>query len=317
MSKYKMIQMICWVVVFLVFVGLAIWFVFGSHLSFVSGFSLQNLRGPYEEEGRYTIETKDVGSLDIDWTAGTVTVTPYEGNEIELVEYAQRDLEEDEKLVYSVNGGTLSVEYCEKQVRFMDPIPSKKLEIFLPADLAANLDDFILDGVSAAINVSDLKADFFHAKTVSGEGQLSGINTEELEVRSTSGEMEILNTDAPLTSVKTVSGSISMDDVTTSTLTLNTVSGEISFVGSFEELNAESTSGEITITEQSVPRAFDIKSVSGEVGLRMPAFDNFDLYSKTVSGGFRSEIPVRSKDDSNAVYRIKTTSGDIEITELK
>jgi hypothetical protein len=317
MSKYKIIQMICWLIVFIVFVGLAIWFVLGSHLNIVSGFSLQNLRGPYEEEGRYSIETKDVGSLDIDWTAGVVTVTPYEGNVIELVEYAQRDLEENEKLVYSADGGTLSVDYCEKQVRFLDPMPSKKLEVFVPADLATNLDDFILDGVSAEINVNNLKADYFHAKTVSGEGQLTGIEAEELEISSTSGSMEVQKSDAPLTTVKTVSGSISVDEVTMKSLKLHTVSGEMTFTGSFEELTAESTSGEITITDLSVPKAFDIKSVSGEVKLTMPAFDNFDLYSKTVSGDLHSEIPVISKEDSNSSYRIKTTSGDIEINELK
>ncbi len=333
MNKYKTIQIVCWLIVFFVFVGLAIWFAFGPKARISNVFELESLGGPYEEEGRYSIDGADIRNLTVDWTAGEVTVIPSEGNKIELVEYARRELKEEEKLVYAAKGNSLSVNYCERHIQHM---PAKKLEIFIPKKLTTEFKDFILEGVSAELIVSDITADLFRAETVSGEVQLTGIKAEEMELESTSGSMRIKDSGAPVITISTVSGSIiaksvtaeevtaestsgeiSFDEVQLKKLEADTQSGEITFVGSFEKLTADSASGEINITEQTAPQAFDIKTISGEVSVKMPAVDGLSLYNNTISGSFHSEIPVRSANESEASFRIETTSGSIKIKELK
>ncbi len=335
MNKYKVVQIVCWLIVFLVFMGLAIWFLLGNNFRFLHVFGMENLHGPYEEEGRYQIEVADVDSININWTAGRVTVTPYDGNEIQLVEYAQRSLDKDEKLIYSVNGNTMAVSYSDKKWRWFDPMPSKKLEVFLPEELAADLNDFTLDCVSAAAEVTDLQAGSIQVKTVSGEGYLSELSADTGDFKSTSGTLELNSIHIPKITLKTVSGeiktegldtedvsahstsgSVRFSDVATKQLQFDTVSGDISFQGSYEEMQANSTSGSINVTDQAIPTGFHIKTVSGEVNLTMPSFEGFNLYKKTVSGSFDCEIPVTTQNESNAPYTIKTTSGGIDIRKL-
>ena len=335
MNKYKIIQIICWVIVFLVFLGIALWFLLGNNKRFANVFGLEFLNGPYEKEGSYSIASADVESIDIDWTAGRVTVTPYEGNEIQVVEYAQRSLEEDEKLVYSTSEGTLQISYCEKNENWFRNLPSKKLEVLLPRKLASDLDKFILNCVSAEADIQMITSSYLRVKTVSGEGYLTEINGNEAEINSTSGSLKLGGVHIPNLNLKTVSGEIIVDGldtedvrakstsgsirfskVATSLLQIETVSGDIGFQGSYKELISNSTSGSVSVTNQTVPTSFHIKTVSGEVDLTMPSFDNFRLYKKTVSGSFDCDIPVTTQSDSNGDYTIKTTSGDIDIQEL-
>ena len=335
MNKYKVIQVVCWLVVFVVFLGLAIWFLLGNNFRFHHVVGTEVLSGPYEEEGRYQIEVAKVDSIDINWTAGRVTVIPYDGKEILMVEYAQRSLDEDEKLIYSKSGNTLNVSYSDKKGSWSDPMPSKKLEVMLPEGLASDLSDVTLDSVSAIVDVKSLKAGYLHIKTVSGEGYLADLSAATGDITSTSGTLELNNILIPKLTLKTVSGeikgegletedvsahstsgSVMFSDVVTKKLDFDTVSGEISFQGSYEELLANSTSGTIGVTDRIIPTNFNIKTVSGEVNLTMPSFEGFHLYKKTVSGSFDCEIPVTTQNESNAPYIIKTTSGGINIRKL-
>lgn len=335
MSKYKIIQIICWVIVFLVFLGMALWFLFGKNMRIINVSGLEFLNGPYEREGSYSIEATDVENIDISWTAGRVTVTPYDGNEIQVVEYAQRHLEEDEKLIYSTSGGSLQISYCERKQRWLTPLPSKKLEVYLPKKLASDIGRFALDCVSATADVKEITSGKLNIKTVSGEVYLSGINADTGDITSTSGTLELNNISIPKMNFKTVSGEINVDrldtedvsakstsgsikftEVFTKQLRLESVSGEIGYQGSYQEMTANSTSGSISVTDQIAPTGFHIKTVSGEVNIKMPSFDNFKLYKKTVSGDFDCEIPVTTQNESDASYRIQTTSGSIDIKKL-
>ncbi len=336
MNKYKIIQIVCWLIVFVVFLGLAIWFLIGNRFRFMNSYGLELLMGPYEEQGRYTVEVTDVDGLDIHWTAGEMKLIPYESDEILLVEYAQRELKEDEKLTYSTSDGSFTVSYCELTKNMRNNMPSKKLEVFLPKKLAAGLRDVKLDCVSADVDVKELQVDKLYVKTVSGEVYLTDISADEGECHSTSGDMRLENLRIPELSIKTVSGEIRADDLkaayvtartTSGSTRLNatisedleyeTISGDFNFQGSLKKISASSTSGAMNISTKAAPAAFGIKTVSGYVRLTMPAFDDFVLYKKTVSGSFDCEIPVMVQKESDTPYRIMTTSGDIEILKAE
>lgn len=336
MRQYRSIQIVCWFIVAVVFLGLAIWFFMG--LGTKSGFhygGIQILHGPYEEVGRYQVDITDIDSLDVAWEAGGIKITPYDGRDIELVEYAQRDLDEDEKVVYNVQNSTLIIQYCEDSTLFIDFIPSKKLEVFLPESLASNLKSVSLNVVSSYSIVQNLTTNSFEHVCVSGDAELTSILTQEMLLRSTSGRYTLSDITASQANVKTVSGDVKSDNMITDDLTINTtsgniimdtmdtkklyfksVSGDFSISGNMRELSGDTTSGKLNITDEIIPEGFRIKTVSGDIYLTMPEFDDFNLSHKTVSGDFESEIPVRTKDTEDGQYMIKTTTGDVTIDAL-
>ncbi|HKL79916.1 MAG TPA: DUF4097 family beta strand repeat-containing protein [Mobilitalea sp.] len=337
MNKYRTVQVICWIIVFFVFVGLSIWIILGGHLKM--GFSgtvgIRGLSGPYNEVGRYNIDASGIKNVDFDWVAGEVTVIVFEGDDIQLVEYAQRTLEADEVLAYDVSGNNLNVEFCEKKMGFLDNMPPKKVEVFIPTELADGFTDFLMKSVSAQLYISDIKAEYFEAVTVSGDAEINNINADEIKLSTTSGNFILKDLDAPKAtmksvsgeitlkgmetdevSTKTTSGTVKLEDINTDKVSFDTVSGEVFFGGHFKKLTVKSTSGDIDITEKVVPEAFQIRTVSGRVNIAMPAFEGFRLYNKSTSGELSCDIPVIKGDDGSE-FRIKTTSGDVEIEELK
>ncbi|MBH1939989.1 DUF4097 family beta strand repeat protein [Mobilitalea sibirica] len=338
MNKYKIVQMVCWMVVFFVLVGLVIWVAFRGEFNFTTSgsYHIKDLGGPYEEVGSYNVNEEDLDSLNIHWIAGGITITTYDGNNIKLIEYAQRDLEVDEVLIYNLNGQTLQIKYCEKNTKVFDTIPMKKLEVFVPESIASNLDDFRLNNVSAKIEINDISANYFEVDTVSGSADVSNVNADEIEFDSTSGSIRLneaktskatfnsasgkisINgfTTEELT-VDTISGSVDIEDAITQELTLESVSGGIRFDGEYDDLNAESTSGSVNIIDKKAPNSFDIKTISGTVNLTLPSMEDFNLKHKTVSGKFTCDIPVRSNGSGSTDYSISTTSGSIKIKELQ
>lgn len=336
MDRYKRIQIISCVIVFVVLIGLAIWFLSGNvFVTHGRSYQIENIGGSYDEVGRYNIETADIDEFDINWIAGVVTVTPYNGNDIELVEYAQRDLKVDEDLIYNTVNNKLKIRFCEEKKRFFDHLPPKKLEIFLPAALAGNLRDFIISSVSAPVNISEITTDYLEVDTVSGESGLSKIKAGRMILGSVSGKIDMIDSDADQISLDTVSGRLSINQITSSKLTANstsgdmmledivterlyfdTTSGDITFLGSFQDLIADSTSGEFIITDKEIPDSFKFDTVSGDVDLTMPTLNDFNLKFDTVSGDLESELPTIS-GKGNSDYRIDTTSGDVTIKEYK
>lgn len=336
MDRYKRIQIISWVIVFVVLTGLVIWFITGR-MFITNGMSyhIQDINGPYNEVARYNVEMDDINKVNINWVAGGVTVTPYEGTDIELIEYAQRSLDEDEYLVYTSSNHELSIKYSESKNRFLSTVPAKRLEIFLPVALADDLYDFTLSSVSGFVKVDHITADYFEVNTVSGKSELSNIKakkiitgstsgrikltdceSQQIKLNSVSGEVILMQVNADKITTDTTSGDMNFEDIVTKSLSFDTTSGDTVFEGSFQELIADSTSGDFKLTTKEAPESFRFDTVSGDVYLIMPLIDKFHLKFDTTSGDLDSEIPTISGGGSSN-YRIETTSGDVTIKEYK
>ena len=59
---------------------------------------IEDINASFNETSSYSISSTDFDSVDIQWGygAGSVTITPYDGNEIKVTEYAQRELKKNE-----------------------------------------------------------------------------------------------------------------------------------------------------------------------------------------------------------------------------
>jgi hypothetical protein len=145
MNAVKIVTILCWLVVAIVMVGLVVWFITGNLFGFQTNFniirptfhigSFEDMTGPMAEAGTYTVEADSVDSLNVDWVSGEISITPYDGSDIIITEYARRQLNEDEKLSYGVTGGTLNIRYISTPMTF-NMMLTKKLEVFVPESIA-------------------------------------------------------------------------------------------------------------------------------------------------------------------------------------
>jgi DUF4097 and DUF4098 domain-containing protein YvlB len=322
MSTPKLITLICWIIVAVVLIGLVFWFLTGNLFGFRTGFkinvpafnisSLEHLTGPFNEVGTFTVPAGDLDSIDVNWVAGSASITPYDGDVVKVTEYAQRALKDDEKFVCSAAGRTLDVKYCSPGMKVN--ILVKKLEVLVPASLAAKLNVLDIDATSADLKISDFTADTFNVSETSGESAISGISATSSDIHSVSGTIDITNMTTSTLKLGTVSGEILLKDVTADSLTSNTTSGEQEMSGAFKDVDAGSVSGEISVTSSVNPDRMRCGTTSGSITVTIPGgTNNLSVSSHTTSGRFTSEIPVITGGSGPADYSFSSVSGDIRL----
>ncbi len=233
-----------------------------------------------------TVPTNGIMSLDVDWTAGDVNILLTDGDEITVTETVNRKVPDNCAMSVKNEGGTLKIRYTGEDMLDMPNMAEKELTVRLPRSM--NLPELHLSGVSADFNVAALPVrDTFTFDTVSGElktGMIDNCTTAEI----------------------------------------NTVSGKVQLEGSFSEISAGSTSGEIDLTLRSLPGRVDISTVSGSVDMELAA-DNvgFTVDYSTVSGDLESDFAMKMNGDGMYEYgggvcriAVSTTSGDLKIETI-
>jgi len=361
MRTVKLITTICWIVTALILVGLAIWFLTGSLFGFApdgwdsilsSGFSfssIEKLSGSYEEVGSYNVPADEVDSFDIMWVTGNVTVVPYDGSEIKLIEYARRALEDDELLKLTTTNGKLRIAYCSrtKWVR----IPQKKLELFIPDELSKSIHSFIVDSTSGDVNLESISAKDMNIDSVSGSIKLSDIYAPALSLDSMSGSIDVIAATSDHISINTISGSVKAIECTSEKLNCDSTSGSFTLSGSFENVSLNtisgsgfldntasnstvktdstsgsmdlsgsfhsarhnSISGTIKVASSIVPVTFSSDTTSAKVTLTIPDEGPVNVNHSSVSGKLTSDVPVTMVSSGNAQLRFTTISGEVRI----
>ena len=303
MSTAKVITIVCWVITALALTGLVIWFLTGSlfggwadrwQFGFNTG-GWEMLTGPYETDGTYNIDADGIDSIKVDWVAGDITLVPYDGNDIQINELAQRKLNDNEKLRISTSGGTLEIRFHENSIGRIN-MPQKQLEIFVPHGLGGNLDKLTVNSVSGSIDVKDVSAGVLSIETTSAKTYASG----------TFGNVKLTS----------VSGNISLNNTAHgSGVGVNTTSGSINISGAFDEVVAESVSGSVEVTSTLTPASFKAETVSGNITITLPGDASISIHHTSVSGRLTSEIPV-TMEGRGAEFRISTVSGNSRIQAL-
>ena len=235
--------------------------------------------------GEIRVPAEDITALDIDWVAGDVKIMVTDGEEIVVTEHADRGIPAEYALLLEADN-TLRIRYSN-DVWGID-MPEKDLTVLLPRTVAENLTAVDLSGVSADFAVDKLTVrDAFSFDTTSGK-----LKTEVLTATGAKADV-------------------------------NSVSGDIELDGSFREVKAGSTSGEIDLMLRNAPAAVEVSTVSGEVDVELPAGTGFTLDYSTVSGELEYDFPLtKSKDgkyvcgDGACRMEIGTTSGSLSVERL-
>ena len=235
--------------------------------------------------GEIRVPAEDITALDIDWVAGDVKIMVTDGEEIVVTEHADHGIPEEYALQLEADN-TLRIRYSN-DVWGID-MPEKDLTVLLPRTVAENLTAVDLSGVSADFAVDRLTVrDAFSFDTASGK-----LKTEALTATGAKADV-------------------------------NSVSGDIELDGSFREVKAGSTSGEIDLMLRNAPAAVEVSTVSGEVDVELPAGTGFTLDYSTVSGELECDFPLTKSVDGKYVcgdgacrMEIGTTSGSLSVERL-
>ena len=235
--------------------------------------------------GEIRVPAESITALSIDWVAGDVKIMVTDGEEIVVTEHADRGIPAEYALLLEADN-TLRIRYSN-DVWGID-MPEKDLTVLLPRTVAENLTAVDLSGVSADFAVGKLTVrDAFSFDTTSGKLEMQSMNAPQAKA-----------------------------DV-------NSVSGKVELDGSFREVKAGSTSGEIDLMLRNAPAAVEVSTVSGEVDVELPAGTGFTLDYSTVSGELEYDFPLtKSKDgkyvcgDGACRIEVGTTSGSLSVERL-
>ena len=306
MNRVKTITIVAWIITALALTGLVIFFITGTVFGFGAGrlggngfnfgvnIGFENLSGPFEVRGEYSVTDASIDTIDIEWVAGEIRVHPHDGSDIRIIESAQRELRDNEVLRYTVRGNRLLIEFIESNHRFS--VPRKNLEVLVPQELSVNLNSLEIDTVSGGVIVSELSVASVNLESVS-----ASINA--------SGEFSRVNLD-------NVSGAITLNNsAENSHVGVENVSGAINLSGSFADVEVSTVSGATTIASTVIPASLNISGVSGNVEIRVPLSDVIAVNHSSVSGRLNSEIPMMTQG-GDAQFRISTVSGNTHILAL-
>jgi DUF4097 and DUF4098 domain-containing protein YvlB len=191
--------------------------------------------------------------------------------------------------------------------------------------------DGLLDGLkfisqrddAAELSIAVPRGCEVRISTVSADGLLAGLQADA-SVRTVSGELAVSDVRGDV-SARTVSGRIDVRDLR-GRLSGESVSGSlIVHAIELDSIDVKTVSGELVLDLQSTPSRVNMKSVSGDLVVRIPPESGFRLDARTMSGQIvadgrrlgrgRPGPPqgeIRDGDESVRVSA-KTVSGDVTL----
>ena len=213
-------------------------------------------------DNSYSVAADRIKKIDILWISGSVSIQPYDGDAITFSESSARSIDDNNCLIYKAEGDKLEIRFCHSR-RFAE-IDFKSFDI---NDLTASLpsNELIINVPEALCQSGELE---LFAASVSSAASITGVTADEVKLDSVSGDIVLENVTArDEIQAVSVSADISVVSCSADELKADSVSGSISAAGCFNEADADSTSGDVSISTENEPKSIDIDSVSGDVKL--------------------------------------------------
>ena len=267
-------------------------------------------------------EPVEVEKIEIQWVNGPVEIVPWEGNYVNVTEYAQRPLQEGQQLEMAVTeGGTMRIRWTRDKGFFKGLGLSKYLLVQVPAGM--ELEKVKAANVSGSLQAQGLRAEKWDLSTTSGRVEAAGIRAEKLKLASVSGVVHAENVQCEELRLNTTSGRIEAPGFGSEHAKMTSVSGAVEAYGNGERLEAKTVSGSILLQTEQPPESVRLETMSGRISLVLPPNDGFTAQYESMSGAFASGFPVTGtlgEKTGKAVYgdgemeiSLNTMSGKMEI----
>lgn len=229
----------------------------------------------------------EVNSVSVEWTAGKVTLKPYIGKSIYILQTSNGEITEEYNVKPEIKGGILTIPDVYKSGT--GTVNQEfSIEISVPQGWMEKMETIEIKTDSADIKVRGFKTQVLKLTTISGEADVEKASSlKSTEITTDSGEIEVGDFESPSAVLKSTSGDIEYKSVT-------------------EEIKTESKSGEVEIENLNEFKLISVKTASGEVELKLAeGLSAVDFTSKSGSTDFAV-----SKDSK---VKVETESGDLKV----
>ncbi len=229
------------------------------------------------------------------------------------------DKEDMPNLIVAANGSTLKIERDNKAEVRMEknqPMESMDQEWNSFSDLMNGIKKMLGSikvncqyggGGEVTIALPQEYAIVVEIRATSGDVDVDDVNLSEILVETTSGDVSIsLEENIQPQSIR-VKGSSGDVDVNASTprLSINTVSGDVEYYGDCPDISVTTVSGDAEI--DGAMRQVNLKSVSGDIGLRVESDTLQNVNCNTTSGDLTIHLPASLRGQVGV--RMQTVSG--------
>jgi len=228
------------------------------------------------DDVRKSLDAAADGHVDISNIAGSVSVTGWSRNEVEVSGTLGRNVED---LVFERSGDRITVKVkvpkhggrgIDSELAINVPENSSIDVVTVSADITVSdvLGDQSLQSVSGDIQ-TEARASDVSAESVSGDVDVSGMKSDaETSVGTVSGDVTLFRVSGEV-SATAVSGDVIVDEGSFDRVSLNTVNGEIVFQAELRKggrLKAETVNGDIELEfSGEVSAEFDIDTFNGDI----------------------------------------------------
>lgn len=245
--------------------------------------------------------SETVEYIEISWPVGSVMVKPHDSGKVSFSEESDKELTDDSRLRYWLDGTTLHIQFCRTGKWRLDDM-EKDLTVLVPENPA--LTELEVNSISATLCLDGLQMDRLTIGTTSGDMRLVGCAVaKRASVSTISGELEA-EFAQPL---EEFSG-----DSTSGTFRIS--------APAIENFSSSSISGPVGLSVEEAPKTLDIQTTSGNIDLALPDDASFTLDYDATSGELSSDLPYTMESgryifgDGTGEYVIGTISGDVRIT---
>lgn len=224
-------------------------------------------------------ETKVSEAVDYDKVTASSVVA-----DIEVIKWDQNEF----KATFI---GEISTRGEKPYLKMTSNASSLSFEVKYP-DLGKNISNFS-SNLKLYVYVPENYDGDFSFNSVSGSINLSSFDTlEQISMNSVSGELSIRDVTGKELNASTVSGTLDFRETYFESATLSTTSGEISLSGNPGKLNANTVSGDVTLTIYELDRDIKIDTISGNSELYLDKDVSAEITLSSVSGNYKTSMPI-------------------------
>lgn len=273
------------------------------------------------------INANDIDKLEVHWIGGTITIDKSDNDQIQFYEICSDEIKENEDnlMRYLVKNNKLTIQFGKSKTFFRNKVKNgKELVIKVPSEL---LSEIKIDCISADISYQDVglvNSGSLKIDTTSGNIDIKNTNLNVLKINSVSGYIKVNNllcNNKIL--IDLVSGNANLTNIETTNLEIEAVSGDINVSGIISSLIVETVSGSIKAALENTPMHVDCETVSGKSTISLPDNSGFEVSLDSVSGKISTnfEVAISNKKfiykNGGLNYKFKSVSGDVRIEIVK
>lgn len=256
-----------------------------------------------------------IDSIKLNFKSSDVNVMITDEEELRVIQYSNKELEEKELFYVSTNGNELTVYESKKDMKFNFNLFNMRrmaYDIYIPKNYEGSI---CIESVSGDIFIDkEINLKNIEIKSTSGDITFnSAIDVDKLKVNTVSGDIKLDNVNSNEIILESTSGDINVGK-TTNHIEVKTVSGDITVNGASGKISIETTSGDISIYDFNIKEKSNAKSVSGDIKISLNKDTNCKINTKTTSGDIKLPNGVNViGGEPYAELELKTTSGDIHV----